>query len=169
VTSDCLASEYHGPTGSASGTRLEPGVLRSGDAGFLRDGQLFVVGRMGDGMKVRGRMVFAETVEAAMFERGLPERRVAVLLGVRDGTPTAAVVLDGPKPDWAELAAQVIHEAVEGAELVCVAMPRGSLAVTSSGKPRRRVMWQALIDGDLPGEVLPPSPRRPAQPLVVTS
>ena len=167
VTGDCIATGYQGPTGSASGTRLDGGVLHSGDAGFLRDGQLFVIGRMGDGMKVRGRMVFAESLEMALIEQGIPERRVAVLLGVRDGTPTAAVVLDGAKPHWAALAAAVVREATDGAELVCLSLPRGTLAVTSSGKPRRRVMWQALCDGTLPGEVLPlsgaPAPGAPAE------
>jgi acyl-CoA synthetase (AMP-forming)/AMP-acid ligase II len=162
VTGATVATGYLGPAGTASGTSLDGGVLHTGDAGFLRDGQLFVLGRLGDGLKVRGRMVFAESLEMALVERGVPERRAAVLLGVRDGTPTAAVVFDGGQPEWAPVASAVLREAIEEADFVCAWVPRGSLAVTSSGKPRRRVMWQALCAGTLPGEVVP----LPDEPLV---
>ncbi|MEE3919497.1 hypothetical protein V2I01_17665 [Micromonospora sp. BRA006-A] len=35
----------------------------TGDAGFVMDGDLFVLGRMGDCIQVRGRNVFVEEVE----------------------------------------------------------------------------------------------------------
>jgi len=38
--------------------------------------------------------------------------------------------------------------------MIAVNLPRGGLAVTSSGKLRRRVMWQALCDGTLGGEAI---------------
>src|SRR5262249_40593620 len=79
VAGASVATDYVGDPGTASGTSLGDGTLRTGDAGFQRDGQLFVIGRLGDGLKVRGRMVFAESVEAQLCERGIPERRAAVL------------------------------------------------------------------------------------------
>jgi acyl-CoA synthetase (AMP-forming)/AMP-acid ligase II len=155
VTGASMASSYVGDPGSASGTTLGGGTLRTGDAGFLRDGQLFVLGRLGDGLKVRGRMVFAESVEARLTELGIPERRAAVLLGVRDGVPTGAVVLEVPKPHWAGIAHQVLSELLDDARLHAITVPRGGLAVTTSGKPRRRVMWKAWNDGTLDGRTEP--------------
>jgi hypothetical protein len=90
-------------------------------------------------------MVFAESLEVELVERGVPERRAAVLLGVRDGVPTAAVVFENEQPGWSQLAVEVLGAALDGAELLAVGVPRGALAVTSSGKPRRRVMWTELV------------------------
>ncbi|MBS2965022.1 AMP-binding protein [Actinocrinis puniceicyclus] len=155
VRGACVATQYVGDPGSSSGTRLGDGVLRTGDAGFLRDGQLFVLGRLGDGLKVRGRMLFAESLEAELCERGVPERRATVLLGVRDGAPTAAVVFELPRPEWIGTTLDLLTERLEDADLLAVLVPRGGLAVTSSGKPRRRVMWQALCAGTLEGRIAP--------------
>lgn len=153
VRGTSVATDYVGRASAVSGTTLADGTLRTGDAGFLRDGQLFVVGRLGDGLKVRGRMVFAENLEALLHRKGIPERRVAVLLGVRDGVNTAAVVFEIPKPEWFEVAADVLREWLADTALLRVEVGRGGLAVTSSGKPRRRVMWQALTAGTLTGRV----------------
>jgi acyl-CoA synthetase (AMP-forming)/AMP-acid ligase II len=144
VRSAALAEGYTGDPGSASGTALAGDLLRSGDAGFLRDGQLFVIGRIGDGLKVRGGMVFAESLEEELVRRGIPERRIAVLLGVHEGRPTGVVAMEAPGPDWAGLAAEVLREQLDDAELLVAVLPRGGIAVTSSGKPRRRVMWQSF-------------------------
>ncbi|MEU8659043.1 AMP-binding protein [Actinoplanes philippinensis] len=158
VTGTSVATGYAGDAGTASGTSIGGGTLRSGDAGFLHDGQLFVIGRLGDGLKVRGKMVFAESLEAELHSRGIPQRRVAVLLGVRDGVPTGAVVLELPQPGWDRIAHQVLTEWLAEAELVRITLPRGALAVTSSGKPRRRVMWAGMCAGTLAGEAEPLTP-----------
>ncbi|MEV5601456.1 AMP-binding protein [Streptomyces sp. NPDC052299] len=142
-------NSYVGEAGSASGTSLASGVLRSGDAGFLRDGQLFVLGRLGDGIKMNGKMVFAESLEGRLHELGVTERRAAVLLGFRDGVATAAVVMEGAKPEWDAVAREVVTESLPDAELLLVHVRRSGLAVTSSGKPRRRLMWKQLCDGTL--------------------
>jgi acyl-CoA synthetase (AMP-forming)/AMP-acid ligase II len=171
VTGDSVASGYVGDPGTASGTSLGNGVLRTGDAGFMRAGQLFVLGRLGDGIKVRGRMVFAESIEAELSRLGIPERRASVLLGLLNGEPTAAVVFEVPKPDWHAIAHRVLSEHLEQATLLSVTVPRGGLAVTSSGKPRRRVMWQALCAGTLPGQVgqlSPPQAESPEPAMAVS-
>lgn len=147
VSGVSIADGYLGDAGSASGTSLGGQGLRTGDAGFLRDGQLFVIGRLGDGLKVSGKMVFAESLETLLHQRGVPERRVAVLLGVRDGTPTGAAVFAGVRPEWRRIAHEVLSAWLGDAELLSVEVPQGGIAVTSSGKPRRRVIWQALCAG----------------------
>jgi cytochrome P450/acyl-CoA synthetase (AMP-forming)/AMP-acid ligase II len=71
-----------GPGGEAPDDWSAPEVLRTGDAGFLHRGELYVVGRMGDAVAVRGRNVFAEDVETALrHQLGWKARRVAVLAG----------------------------------------------------------------------------------------
>jgi len=154
VTGPSVAAGYLGDPGTVSVASLRGGTLRTGDAGFLTDGQLFVLGRLGDGLKVRGGMVFAEGVEAMLAHRGIPARHVVVLLGVRDGCPTAAVLLENAQPDWAVIADEVLRESVGDAELLVMSVPRGGIALTSSGKPRRRLMWRALCDGTLAGDVV---------------
>jgi acyl-CoA synthetase (AMP-forming)/AMP-acid ligase II len=154
VSGPSLAAGYSGDPGTASGTSLGDGTLRTGDAAFLRDGRLYVLGRLGDGLKIRGMMVFAESLEAKLTGHGIPERRCAVLLGIRDGVPTAVAVLDTPKPGWPEAAAAVLREAVgDEAEAHIVPVRRGGVAVTSSGKPRRRVMWRDFCNGALTDRV----------------
>src|SRR5262249_2752323 len=69
VYGDSVADGYAGDGSPV--TRFADGGLYTGDAGFLLDGQLFVLGRLGDSIKLRGRAVFAEDVEAALKRCGL--------------------------------------------------------------------------------------------------
>jgi acyl-CoA synthetase (AMP-forming)/AMP-acid ligase II len=146
VSGVSIASGYVGDAGTASGTSLGD-RLETGDAGFVRDGQLFVIGRLGDGLKVNGKMVFAESLETLLHQRGIPERRVAVLLGVRDGAPTGVAVFAGVQEGWHAIAHEVLSEWLGDAELLALEVPRGGIAVTTSGKPRRRVIWKAVCAG----------------------
>ncbi|MFI0264651.1 AMP-binding protein [Streptomyces sp. NPDC017056] len=155
VTGVSIASGYVGDEGSASGTSLAGEGLESGDAGFVREGQLFVIGRLGDGLKVSGKMVFAESLETLLHQRGVPERRVAVLLGVRDGRATGVAVFGGVQDGWREAAHEVLSEWLGDADLLAVELPRGGIAVTSSGKPRRRVAWKALCAGEFADALTP--------------
>ncbi|MFG2603309.1 AMP-binding protein [Streptomyces sp. NPDC048514] len=75
-------------------TRIAGGELRTGDAGFLADGQLFVHGRIGDGLKVRGQWVFAEDVEQILGRAGLLPPRAVVVLGEDATGPVAALVAE---------------------------------------------------------------------------
>lgn len=143
-------------TGTGS-SRFDGDALRTGDAGFLRDGQLHVLGRLGDSIKVRGRSVFAEDVEAALGAVGVPPLRVAALLGERAGRPTVVVLFEHAHADWLAGAAALLRPRIEGAGLVVLDAPRGAIARTSSGKPRRRAMWRDFLDDRLPGTVVPGS------------
>jgi len=136
---------------SSSLTALAGGALRTGDAGFLAGGQLHVLGRLGDSMKVRARAIFAEDLEAALTAAGLAGTRVAVALGVRAGAATAVAVLERPKPDWAEQARALLRRSAEGAEVVVVCAPAGTIPRTSSGKPKRRELWRAFLAGRVEG------------------
>jgi acyl-CoA synthetase (AMP-forming)/AMP-acid ligase II len=140
--------------GAAGPSSLAEGALRSGDAGFLYEGQLYVLGRLGDSMKVRGRTVFAEDLEAALGSAGVPPLRAAALLGERDGRPTVVAMFEQAQPDWLATAARLLGQRTEGADVVVVDAPRGSIARTSSGKPKRRRMWTEFLEDRLPGTVV---------------
>jgi acyl-CoA synthetase (AMP-forming)/AMP-acid ligase II len=139
---------------AAGPSSLTGGTLRSGDAGFLWEGQLYVLGRLGDSMKVRGRTVFAEDLEAALGSAGVPPLRAAALLGERDGRPTVVAMFEQAQPDWLATAARLLGQRTEGADVVVVDAPRGAIARTSSGKPKRRRMWTEYLEDRLPGTVV---------------
>jgi acyl-CoA synthetase (AMP-forming)/AMP-acid ligase II len=138
----------------AAGSLPAGGVLRTGDVGFLRDGELFVLGRMNDSVKVRGRSLFAEDMESVLTGLGLPAERLAAALGEHDGRPAVLAVVESAPDDLLDRAPQALRARSEGAAVVVVSAPRGTIPRTSSGKPQRRRLWQAFRAGDLRGSVV---------------
>jgi acyl-CoA synthetase (AMP-forming)/AMP-acid ligase II len=136
--------------------RFGPEGLRTGDSGVLADGELFVIGRIGDSMKVHGKAVHAEDLEFEIAaELGVTQNRVAVLLGTHDAVDLAVVIVPIAMND-AQVGRVVTLVRARTAESVVTAVLRcGGAAIerTSSGKPRRRVMWNAVVAGELPGEL----------------
>ncbi|HEX8363467.1 MAG TPA: AMP-binding protein, partial [Longimicrobium sp.] len=130
----------------------EGGELRTGDGGFVLDGELYVLGRLGDSIKVRGRVLFSEELEAALAGLGASSQRAAVLLGSHEGAPTAVLLTEEPDPAWRAAAVKLLRRQADGARVAFVAVPRGGIARTSSGKPRRRPLWDAFVAGRLPGK-----------------
>ncbi|MEV7600968.1 AMP-binding protein [Kitasatospora sp. NPDC089797] len=134
---------------------FDPAELRTGDSGFLHDGELYVLGRLGDSLKQRARTVFAEDLEAVLA--GIAElrhRRPAVLLGTLAGVDTAVAVVEAREGAWVATAVERLRRGLDGAEVVVVAGPAGLIRRTSSGKPRRRPMWDAFAAGTLGGRVV---------------
>ena len=130
--------------------------LRTGDLGFLDDGELFIVSREKDLIVVRGRNVHPQDVEAAVEQHAQVrpgcsaafavevdgEERVAVAVEVRD-----AEGLD-PEAMAAELFRRVV-DAVDVSVETVVFLPKRALPKTSSGKlQRREVAWRHR-DGEL--------------------
>jgi acyl-CoA synthetase (AMP-forming)/AMP-acid ligase II len=144
-----VAGGYLGADGAAV-TRLAGGSVRTGDAGFLLDGELYVLGRLGDGVKVRGRMLFAEELEAALRAAGVPPRRVAVLLGEVAGEASVVALFERARPEWLARAGLLLGRLTAGAPVLLLDAPAGTIARTSSGKPRRRQLWRDFQDGRLP-------------------
>jgi acyl-CoA synthetase (AMP-forming)/AMP-acid ligase II len=155
VTAPSVAAGYEDGGGtSTSTTAIADGTLHTGDAGFLHGGQLHVLGRLGDAMKVRGRALFAEDVEAALVETGLRRDRVAVLLGTTPaGVPTAVAAIEQADDAACAAAAAVLRRLAEGAVPVVLGLPRRTIPRTTSGKPRRRPLWRAYAEGRLAGAV----------------
>jgi acyl-CoA synthetase (AMP-forming)/AMP-acid ligase II len=131
----------------------------TGDAGFMQAGELFVVGRIGDCVKVRGAMVFAEDLEnelASVAE--LRHGQVAVLVGRSDGVDRAVVLIESSNPQpWRDKVDKIVatlwsRTSPEFDCSVYVGRP-GAIDRTSSGKPRRRVLWRGFLAGELTGWV----------------
>jgi acyl-CoA synthetase (AMP-forming)/AMP-acid ligase II len=135
---------------AGDGTVVEAGLVRTGDAGFLRDGELFVLGRRGDSVKVRGRAVYAEDVEAvASAACDAPPGRIVALLGQVGQRPVVALVLEHPRPDWPAKARRAAGALTEDLPVETVVVGSGQVARTTSGKPRRRQMWADYQAGRL--------------------
>jgi fatty acid CoA ligase FadD21 len=121
--------------------------LRSGDQGFISDGELFIVGRIKDLLIIRGRNHYPEDIEATI--QGITRGRVAAIsvplnsteqlvtiieLKKRgDSTEEAMRFLDGVKSDVTSAISNA--HGVSVGDLVLV-LP-GSIPTTTSGKIRR--------------------------------
>jgi acyl-CoA synthetase (AMP-forming)/AMP-acid ligase II len=144
VRGPSVAQGYLESSGHRSSS-IEDGVLRTGDAAFVIDGEHFVLGRLGDSVKVFARSIFAEDVEALLREAGVPRHRSAVVLGERAGVPAAVAVLEDPDPAWPDAAWETLRASCAGARPYVVCVPPGSIPRTSSGKNRRRALWQDFV------------------------
>ncbi|NEA52930.1 fatty acyl-AMP ligase [Streptomyces sp. SID13666] len=152
VSGASVAPGYHaGREGGPDSTRFVEGELRTADAGFLHDGQLFVLGRMGDSLKLRGRSVYVDDLDAKVAAAaGLGRDRAAVVALNDRGRAGVAVFVEAAPGPWTEKVAEMLRAEL-GPEpaLTLVAGRRGLLKRTTSGKLRRRHMWQLLQEGGL--------------------
>jgi acyl-CoA synthetase (AMP-forming)/AMP-acid ligase II len=150
-----VAEGYHNAPASGLTTFTQDG-LHTGDAGFVLDGELFVLGRMGDSTKVRGRSLYAEDVEARLATiPGVPAGRVVVVFGRFDGLDSIAAVVERGPGEWVEPAArQLRRETSRSTRVLILEVPRFAIPRTSSGKPRRRLLTQELMEGKLTATTL---------------
>jgi acyl-CoA synthetase (AMP-forming)/AMP-acid ligase II len=150
LSGSSLADGYLMPDGTLRD--YGPEGLRTGDAGFLHEGQLYVLGRVGESLKVRGASLHAEDVELELAHLdGLPQVRCAVAFGHVDDE-ALAVVFVGHEVDsaWVTTAAERLHTLTAGtARSVVLEGGPGAIAQTSSGKPRRRTMWAEILNGEV--------------------
>jgi acyl-CoA synthetase (AMP-forming)/AMP-acid ligase II len=150
VEGPSLAEKYWNECDGASLTRLSDGRLKSGDAGFLVKDQLFVVGRIGDSIKIRGRMTFAEDLELNLAAAGVARQSVAVLLGHHRGRANAVAMVERAAPELVQRVRELLGLWTEGAAVTVLSAPRGTIPRTTSGKPKRRQLWAAFTEGALP-------------------
>ena len=150
VRGPSTAAGYQEGEGGGS-TRFRDGRLLTGDAGFVYDGELFVLGRMGDSLKIRGRSIFVEDLETEVARvTGLPKSRFAVVSVPGAGTPTVALLVEAPPGGWMSPARAALAAVLgDGVELVVVTGRAGLVVRTTSGKPRRRLL-AGLVAAGLP-------------------
>jgi fatty-acyl-CoA synthase len=143
-----------GAVGAEAGR--DDGELATGDLGFLRDGELYVTGRLKDLLVLAGRNVHPQQLEWAAGEVPGVRRGGVVAFSVPSSAGERAVVVvetAGPVPDGVPAAVKdrvrndlgvVVHE------VTCV--PRGTIPKTSSGKLRRAETRERWLAGTLEPE-----------------
>lgn len=134
--------------------RFTPEGLRTGDAGFLYDGQLYVVGRIADRIKVRGLNVYAEYLEDRIQRRVQLRPGSLVVLPALKGSKQGITVLwerRGPAKNQDPLVSAIAAAAMElvgaGVAVEVRTVPAGGIPRTTSGKPRRFQAWYDLQSG----------------------
>lgn len=139
VRSPSLAQGYVAD-GARTNATFADRHLRTGDIGFMEDGELYVIGRADDQLSVAGRNVLAREVEA----------KIAGVPGLRDGSCVlidayheivCACELEGSVPqDLGSVADELARRirSVGGIAIAeCVFFHRGRLPKTPSGKVQR--------------------------------
>jgi acyl-CoA synthetase (AMP-forming)/AMP-acid ligase II len=130
----------------SSGTPEGP-WLRTGDLGFMFDGELFIVGRIKDLLIIRGRNHYPDDIEATIAE--ITGGRSAAIAVERDRTEQLVAIVEvsnreepeDVKMDKLRTVKRQITSALSeehglnAADLVLV--ERGSIPITTSGKIRR--------------------------------
>jgi acyl-CoA synthetase (AMP-forming)/AMP-acid ligase II len=152
---------WRNPAESASvfGARLLSGegpFLRTGDLGFVRDGNLHVTGRIKDVMIIRGQNVYPHDLEATA-RAVVPGLGDTAAFTIADrATEAAVLVVEEPKPTPADPTAllETVRTAVSAATAIdldqIVLTRRRALPKTSSGKIQRSRTRAMLLDGSLP-------------------
>jgi acyl-CoA synthetase (AMP-forming)/AMP-acid ligase II len=140
------------------------GYLRTGDLGFVHEGQLYVTGRLKDLIIVRGSKHYAEDIERTV-ERSCSALRAgcgaAFAIDV-DGTERAVVVFEVARPAIAGLdratALNDIREAVTANHRLqlhdVVLLQPGTTPKTSSGKIQRHACRAKYLEHSF--DALPP-------------
>jgi fatty-acyl-CoA synthase len=143
---------YKHPAATAEAFRGE--WLRTGDLGYLVDGELVVCGRQKDMIIVGGRNVFPEDVERAVASVPGVRQGNVIAFGVegRGGRERLVVVAETREEDQASLrrrvAERVRHSVGLSLEDVVLLGP-GGLPKTSSGKLQRSLCRQRYLQAQL--------------------
>ncbi|WP_073811762.1 non-ribosomal peptide synthetase [Streptomyces sp. CB02261] len=167
--------EDEAATEAAFGARLaddERPYLRTGDLGFVLDGQIHVTGRLKEMMVVRGRNLYAHDLEetaVAASPWARPGCGAAFSVETEDGEECVVlheVAVDTPEDELPRIAdaiaAAVQHEhGIALADVVLLAAR--SLAKTSSGKIQRLAGRTAYTAGQVEGELYRRSASAPAR------
>jgi fatty-acyl-CoA synthase len=127
--------------------------LRTGDLGYLVDGELVVCGRIKDVIIVGGRNVFPEDVERAVatVEGVRPGNVIAFGVDGRKGREALVVVAESKTDDSGLVRKLVAERALDavGGDADVVLVQAGTLPKTSSGKLQRSLCRTRYLESEL--------------------
>lgn len=133
--------------------------LRTGDLGFVREGELFVAGRLKDMIIVRGHNLYPQDIERAVEAEVEAVRKgrvtaFAVEVDGQEGVGLAAEVSRGLQrliapQALADALSAVVSEQCGEAPRVVVLLNPGALPKTSSGKLQRSACRKGWMDRSL--------------------
>ena len=137
----------------AAGLHETGGWLRSGDLGYMIDGELYVSGRLKDILIVNGRNYYPQTIEWAV-EEVIGVRRGSAVVFSRPGKASEEVVVavETRERDADKLRSAIIAKVSEDVQLAVAdvaLLPPGSIPKTSSGKLQRRKTRDLYLTGTL--------------------
>lgn len=130
------------------------GYYRTGDIGFLDDGELFITGRISDRIKVNGQSFFATDFEQALerlpfvrFGRSVVIQSDGRIIVLAEVDRPAREDADGSRARIVEHLMSTVGVTVQASDVYY--LRRGQLERTSSGKLQRRAIAQAFEQGRL--------------------
>ncbi|MFJ4396907.1 non-ribosomal peptide synthetase [Pseudomonas sp. NPDC089396] len=133
--------------------------LRTGDLGFMREGEVFVTGRLKDMLIVRGQNLYPQDLEKTLEREveQLRKGRVAVFAVDDQGEEGIGVAVEisrnvqkAMQPEaLIKTLRQVIADACRQAPAVVLLLNPGALPKTSSGKLQRSACRLRMDDGSL--------------------
>jgi fatty-acyl-CoA synthase len=149
---------------SATSAVMQDGWVKTGDLGYLANGELFVTGRSKDVILKGGRNLYPQEVEEVASEVAGVRRGCVAAFGLHDasiGTEKLVVVAetreDGPAARHriaSEIVARVDEHLGLPPDVVRLVSPR-IVPKTSSGKIQRDACKQMYLRGELEGKALP--------------
>lgn len=143
-----IAAGYYSHNHSLCDDSFENGRFKTGDAGIMLKNELYVLGRFGDSVKIRGRTLFAEDLEALLGEIPTLGRRFGVTVGWILEKPKIVIVLERPNPDVMTRVRRISNSWAEGVDVEIIESSYGLIKHTTSGKIRRKELWQSYVNGE---------------------
>ncbi len=148
-----VAAGYLGNAEATAETFLSDGWLRTGDLGYIHEGEIYVTGRMKDLIIVNGRNIHPQAIEWPLYEiEGVRRGNVVAFSRPGDSTEELVIVVE-TRGEAPEGMVNAIRECVQTEFGLAVGdvrvLPAGHLPKTSSGKLQRRRTRQLYLSGRL--------------------
>ncbi|NCE89827.1 non-ribosomal peptide synthetase [Pseudomonas sp. L13] len=153
--------------------------LRTGDLGFIRDGEVYITGRLKDLLIVRGHNLYPQDIEQTIEREveGVRKGRVAAFAVNDQGLEGIGIAAEISRsvqkilPPEALIKAirQAVAEACQQAPSVVVLLNPGALPKTSSGKVQRAACALRHADGSLDSYAQFPGQQGPASEVALES